>query len=146
MVSEETLARLWWHAALPWDAVPGVRRYEGVVPAIADATRRGRGSIEEVQRAFDDFLKTLSVLNHELNGPTPSERKEPGPDPLPGRLVHAVSDAILLLAEWEEFAKRAGKVVPPFAWRAQSAWCAIVDGDIDDIEEHVSWEEAALFD
>ena len=140
MVSEETLARLWWHAALPWNVVPGVRRYEGVVPAIGHTTDRGRASPEDVEPALVDFLNTLLVLNHEINGPTPSGAHA-SPEMLPFRLVLAVASAILDLAEWEKFAKRAGKLVPPFAWRAQAAWCAVLDGDIDDLEEHIRLEE-----
>lgn len=141
MVSEETLARLWWHAGLPVAALPAAQRYEGLVPSVDQATDYGRGSIEDVERALADFLQTLSVLNKELNGPVPSQRGSPGPRMLPSDVVSAVNSAILRVLYWEEYAKRAGKRVPPFAWRAQMAWCAVLDGDIDDLDEHIRLEE-----
>jgi hypothetical protein len=127
MLSQQTLERLLWHVA------PYTEREQAViegVPSIAAATASDAPA-HEVETAVADVFDTLTLLNHELNGPTPSENTDPVML-LPRQLVYAMAEIIEMLRECraEGAARRVG-----------TAWMAILAGDIDDISEHVRLEE-----
>lgn len=127
MLSQQTLERLRWHVA------PYEERERAIiegVPSIAAATASDAPA-NEVATAIADVFDTLAVLNHELNGPTPSENTDPVVL-LPRQLVYAMTEIIQMLRECcAEGAAR----------RIETAWQAILAGGIDDISEHVRLEE-----
>jgi hypothetical protein len=73
-----------------------------------------------------------------LNGATPSEQLK-GEDSIPIVLVYAVTEALRFLRERAP----GDNSVRRLAWRSETAWSAVLAGDIDDIEEHIQQEEAA---
>ncbi|NNF64214.1 MAG: hypothetical protein HKN07_08120 [Acidimicrobiia bacterium] len=86
--------------------------------------------------AIADCLDVLVKLNHELNGELPSAGFDCGPE-LPRSLVYSISEIIRMIRECRtDDANRA-------AWRIETAWLAVLAGDIDDILEHVAGEEAS---
>jgi hypothetical protein len=134
-VSTETKERLRWHAGL--GAV-----VETSVPSVSDCT--GAEGPAGLYEAAADLLATLARLNHELNGETPSESADFATE-IPRDPVYALAVVIRLLrdandkspgfSEAGSFADAAGLV--------ETAWAAVLAGDIDDLPQHVSQEQAA---
>jgi hypothetical protein len=92
---------------------------------ISGALSAGRG----LDAAVESFLTTLEAVNTELNGPMPSQTIG-GPDrQLPADLVYAVSEVIRMLRD-------EGEAVA--AWVVETAWLAVLAGDIDDVRAHVA--------
>jgi uncharacterized alpha-E superfamily protein len=139
MALSKTIVRLRWHAGLeegPTDEVP----------SIASSTwPRGRLS-ENLEPALLDCFRTLSSLNRELNGEVASSAVAHSGD-LPRSLVYAVSEIVRLLRECQEEAgnQRDARWFARSAWRVETAWSAVLAGDIDDILEHLENEEAMRF-
>jgi hypothetical protein len=97
-----------------------------------------------LDEALADFIAVLGTLNNELNGPVPS-----GPAGPPGAratvvprdAAYAVAEVTRMLREYGERQSDAAAVRA--AWVVDTAWAAVLAGDIDDLEEHVSDEERA---
>ena len=143
MVSERTIGRLRWHAGLDDTATA-----QNAMPSIASSTwPKGRVN-SGVEQALADFLRTLSVLNRELNGESPSAVASTHVADLPRSLVYAITEVISRLRECQVRTTNArdsdwfGRA----AWRAEAAWSAVLAGDIDDIERHLVDEETMRFD
>lgn len=139
MVTKETLSRLRWHAGLE-------DRVIGDVPSIASCSWPGSRSAGDFELAFGDYLDVLQVLNHELNGETPSHVESAHAAVLPRDLVYAISEVIRFLNERHEATERAGRTPDRASWRAEVAWAAVLAGDIDNIREHLLEEETAHFE
>ena len=93
------------------------------------------GTPWQIEAAVSDFISALNDYNRELNGPGPSSAVEPKPGAIPRDVAYAVGEVVRMLREW-------GADQP--AWRVETAWSAVLAGDIDDLREHLSGEEAAL--
>jgi hypothetical protein len=134
-VSPETTSRLRWHAGLD-SAAPGS------VPSISDCTG-SQGSADGLGEALADLLATLALLNHELNGATPPESTDSATE-IPRELVYAIAEITRLLRD--AYRLGAGQEAAAFAdaaWLNETAWAAVLAGDIDDLMEHVELEQAA---
>ena len=101
-------------------------------PLTVSTATTGR-SASEIEAATADFLASLDAYNRELNGATPSETALAA-DVVPRNVAYAVGEVVRMLRESE--AERC-------AWQVETAWLAVLAGDIDDLKEHVILEEAA---
>lgn len=130
MVADETLARLCRHAGLEGSEVGGI-------PSVAESAWPLGEASASLERAFDDFIAALNVLNGEMNHDAPMQA-------LPRRLVYAVTEVLRLLREGQEKAlgENDRRWFALAAWRADTAWTAVLSGDIEDIHAHVKSEEA----
>jgi len=100
----------------------------------------GRGDGKQVEEALRDFLDALSALNRDLNGPIPSESVR-GAGVVSTDVAYAVAEVARLLREYGE---RAGDAAATeAAWRVDTAWLAVLAGDIDDLAQHLEEEAAA---
>jgi hypothetical protein len=124
--SNETTRRLRWHAGLE-QAANGARIS---IAECIGVTRIG----ERLDEALNDLLSTLTQLNGELNGPAPSETTD-GADQIPLQLVYAITEIIRML--------RDDPSTDDAAWTVETAWNAVLAGDIDDLHEHLRLERAA---
>ena len=98
-----------------------------------------------IDDALADVIATLNTLNIEINGPIPSETIETSPALFPRQLVGAVTEIVRRVREEAVAADNAEtkRELLRIAWRLDCAWSAILDGDIDDLEEHVDGQESA---
>jgi hypothetical protein len=132
----------WWEMAemnmgdwFAWHA--GFADREGAtVPSIYEATKAEDG--EALDAALGDLVAAFVVLNRDLNGETPSETVGLGSDP-PRRVAWAVLAISQLLRDGIGGELATARAV----WVVEAAWGAVLDGDIDDIEEHLKLEEEA---
>jgi len=131
-VSSEATRRLRWHAGLD-------RAAETSGPSIDECARAAVGS-DRLDEALADFLVTLAELNHELNGEVPSASTGPGEE-IPREVAEVVS---ILRDVNDKPADRPGAAsFAHSAWLIEIAWLAVLDGDIDDLQQHVEGESAA---
>ena len=119
MVSPDTVRLLRWHAGLQDNALDP--------EAVSGATAAG----QRVGEAVTGFLLVLEQVNRELNGPRPSERIGVGTDDVPRDVAYAVSEVTRMLRDAEAH---------DAAGRVDTAWNAVLAGDIDDLAEHVALE------
>jgi hypothetical protein len=113
------------------------------VPSISDCTG-SQGSADGLGEALADLLAILARLNHELNGTTPSESTDSATE-IPRDLAYAVAEITRLLRDASD--KPPGSpdtaAFANVAWLSETAWAAVLAGDIDDLMEHVDLEQAA---
>ena len=135
MVTSTTIERLRWHA--------GLHRIDaGDAPSIASSTwPRGHMS-KAFNQAVEDCLTTLVTLNRELNHEGSSPVAE-----VPRKLVYAMTEISWIIRECSEKAREEteASLFSRAAWRLETAWSAVIAGDIEDILNHVRLEEAARF-
>jgi hypothetical protein len=118
MVSPETLRLLRWHGGLDGDALDP--------SSVSGASAAGAGQDVAVAAC----LRTFDALNHELNGLPPSTSAARD-DAVPRSVAYAVAEiARMLRASGDEDG----------AWQVDTAWTAVLAGDIEDIPEHVRAE------
>ena len=117
--SDEIISRLRWHA--------GLEGAHHAAPSIADCTGPA-GAADRLDEALGDLLEALAQLNRELNGPIPSATTD-GADQIPRPLVYAVAEITRMLREQPDY--------DDAAWSVDTAWAAILAGDIDDLDEHL---------
>ena len=122
MVSDETSRRLRIHAGLDHPR-------ETSTPTVASCTGFGSARRADLDAAVQDFIDVLETLNLELNGDVPSEGVGDTPD-----AAYAVGEVSRMLRDDPE--------TPRAAWLVETAWLAALAGDIDDLRQHVSDEEA----
>ena len=122
MVSLDTIRLLLWHAGLRDGALDP--------ESVSGATATGQG----VGEAVAGFLLVLERVNRELNGPSPSGRIGVGSDDVPRDVAYAVSEVTRMLRAAE---------AQDAAGRVDTAWNAVLAGDIDDLAEHVEGEHRA---
>jgi hypothetical protein len=94
------------------------------------------GRSEPLGVAMVDLIDTLSRLNHELNGDVPSENMYTTDTPIAGSIAYSVAEVARML--------RSGGETDREAWLIDTAWLAVLAGDIDDLHECLNGEEAAL--
>jgi hypothetical protein len=137
MTSEETVKLLRWHAGLESGGGRSGR-------SIAACTwPRGKAS-QELENAVADCLGALALLNVELNGSTPSSTAV-RIAVLPGNLVYAMAEISRMLRDGQTQASDLEQKsrLSVAASKIETAWLAVLAGDIDDIQEHVAHEESA---
>ena len=119
MVSSDTISLLRWHAGLQDDALDP--------ESVSGATASG----QRVGDAVTGFLLVLQRVNRERNGSRPSERLGVASDDVPRDVAYAVSEVTRMLRAAE---------AQDAAGRVDTAWNAVLAGDIDDLAEHVELE------
>jgi hypothetical protein len=124
--SEDTTSRLLWHAGIT--TAP-----EQAGSSIADCTGAA-GTSGGLDEALGDLLVTLAQLNRELNGPVPSETANAAHD-IPRRVAYAIAEISRMLRE--------DPGTTEHAWAVDTAWNAVLAGDIDNLDEHIRHERAA---
>jgi hypothetical protein len=133
MINPELVGRLRWHA--------GFRDYEEGGASIAACTwSSGADRPSDLDAAVHDVVETLGRLNLELNGPVPSECK--GLSDLPRDLVYAIAEIDRMLRSYgvgvSDGARRAQAAKA--TWLIETAWRAVLAGDIDDLRQHLAEE------
>jgi hypothetical protein len=101
----------------------------------------------DLERAVSDCLLALASLNAELNGEVPSSSSPDDRQDLPRSLVYAVIEVARMLRASQDHATdtSAATRLGRAAWRIETAWSAVLAGDIDDLGEHLKHEEVARF-
>lgn len=105
----------------------------------ADGTTVGEATAtrdqSQIEAATGDFIAALGEYNSTLNGSGLSaEAGEPaGGDVVSRGAAYAVAEATRMLRD-------AG--ADDCAWRVDTAWAAVLAGDVDDIPQHVALEAA----
>lgn len=136
MIVDATTKRICWHAGLELEGPEDI-------PSVSSSTwPRGRAT-GELRNAVDDCLKILAGLNRELNGEVPSHTVSHALD-IPRRLVYAVAEVVRMIRMSQEQAQTEDneRELALAAWRIETAWLAVLAGDIDDVLKHVEQEEA----
>jgi hypothetical protein len=124
MTADTTVRRLRRHAGLD-------QAEESSPPTVAAAT--AETSLIGLEAAVSDFVDALEALNHELNGPEPSTAVSEKAEAVAVETAYAVAEVARMLRE--AGAERE-------AWAVDTAWLAILAGDIDDVRQHVTEEKA----
>jgi hypothetical protein len=136
-VSFATTFRLRWHAGL--ESNKGEQHGFSVSECVGSASRSG----EHLGKAVADLLDAMTSLNIELNGTTPSETIG-GAGDIPGEVAYAVAEITSLLRQQAPYATgtHAPQDIARSAWLVETAWLAVLAGDIDDLCVHLAEEEA----
>jgi hypothetical protein len=134
-VTSETRARLKWHAGLHDLA-------DTPNPSVASCTWPGNAHEGQLPDAVADFILTLEALNRELNGQIPSESPASAEFVFLD-VVYAIQEVIRMLRQYAEFQEHGADAGSREAWLVETAWLAVLAGDIDDIHEHLEEEERA---
>jgi hypothetical protein len=115
-----------------------IRRHAGLgEPSLASDTvsaATSDGNPGDIDSAASDFVAALNDYNRDLNEAVPSSSVKSGSDSVPRDVAYAVGEVTRMLRE--SGANRS-------AWRVETAWLAVLAGDIDDLAEHLAEEEAA---
>src|SRR4051812_42411023 len=111
--------------------VAEVRRHAGLdADSVGPATISGALARKgDVDAAVESFLVTLQHVNVELNGAASSASVRGRERVLPAGLVYAVAEVARMLRDEGH---------PDAAWSVDSAWLAVLAGDIDNVPEHVA--------
>ncbi len=139
MISSNTTDRLLWHAGLRTD-----HSILSVAP-ICNCLLVGNRLNDCLNSSVEDFLLVLDSLNQELNGSQPSLVTGESQD-IPRRIVYSIIEIHRMLREFECHAFEASEDNPAIkvAIRiVETAWAAVIAGDIDDILEYVRLERQA---
>lgn len=130
------LSRLRWHAGLE-------ESYEGDQPSISASTWKANFSATSIGRATSDVVDLLEELNKDLNGSTPSESTDYAEN-IPRSLAYAMSEILLLLRDSRnDLPSQSNDLTRRSLWTIETAWNAVLAGDIDNLREHLAYEEAA---
>lgn len=102
-----------------------------------------RGNVvADLDAPVADLLASLVRLNRELNGDMPSETQ--GAASIPREIVYAMAEIIRVLRRAiERPHETRSQVASDAAWTIETAWVAVLAGDIDDILDHVAEERRA---
>lgn len=132
--SDEVAERLRRHAGL--EDVTQPTNYS------VSSSIRWDGAVDSnLHAALADVIDVLAQLNLELNGERPSNSVE-GASSIRRDVVYAVAEIVRLLRD----ARGSGDqivVISDGVWSIETAWRAILAGDIDDIHEHLVEEQRA---
>lgn len=136
MISDQITRRLRWHAGFEEGDEEGILSISVGTSADGDDGRN-------LPEAFADFLSTLGALNREMNGDVPSETFV-SIDAIPTDIAYAVAEVARQLRDYQVAAASPSKPDSniDWEWRADTAWAAVLAGDIDDLEQHLRDEEA----
>jgi hypothetical protein len=98
----------------------------------------------QLDAAVEDFVGLLSQLNRELNGLRPSVATVGAAD-VPRSVVYAVAEAARLLRECACRSRQNSELhatAKQAAWSVDTAWLAVLSGDIDDLSQHLADERS----
>jgi hypothetical protein len=113
-----------------------IKRHAGIGDSATNNARTvsaatERGDADGIDAAAVDLVTALAEFNHELNGPSPSAETGAPSDRVERQVVYAIAESLRMLGE-ADAVQRAEDV--------ESAWLAVLAGDIDDVAEHVAIE------
>jgi hypothetical protein len=113
-------------------------------PSLSDCTWPANSLQDHLDQAVNDIVDTLSEVNYQMNGAVPSETTIADAN-VPRRLVYAVSEIQRMLRKLRErnATSAAQQSVRRNELIIETAWSALLSGDIDDLREHISLELAA---
>jgi hypothetical protein len=137
MAIEKIVRRLRWHAGLERDVD------HETTSSLADCAGSATDRRDRLSDSTNDFVAALADLNRELNGAVPSEHRGPAPD-IPRDAAYAVVEVVRMLraaAESSPAAQQRQELLDA-VWALDTAWNAVLAGDIDDLHEHVADERA----
>ena len=94
--------------------------------------------------SLNDVLRLMQSINVEMNGQVPSESFDSTLQ-LPRILVYTVQELIRILRQAKyKLNPDTDKLLPFAAWKLETAWLAVLAGDIDDIFEHITAEQMMI--
>jgi hypothetical protein len=113
-------------------------------PSLSDCTWPPNGLQDYLDHAVGDIVETLSAINLEMNGAVPSETVIADAN-ISRFLVSAISEIQGMLRVFRESCttSEAQESVRRYEFIVEIAWAAVLDGDIDDLREHIAAELAA---
>jgi hypothetical protein len=130
------LSRLSWHAGLEGTD-------EGDQPSISASTLKANFSATSIGRATSDVVDLLEELNKDLNGSMPSESTNHAEN-IPRSLAYAMAEILRLLRDSQnDLPSQSNGLTSRSLWTIETAWNAVLAGDIDNLHEHLAYEEAA---
>ncbi|NJL26805.1 MAG: hypothetical protein HC897_02460 [Thermoanaerobaculia bacterium] len=134
MISEKTIEWARWHAGL-------IELKDEGVPSMADCLWNKSELSARLPLVGANVIQLFETINFEFNGPTPSEviKKEHF---LPRALVYAIAEILSMLRIYREGEDDPALVslLAHVLRQLETAWCAVLAGDIDDITEHLEQE------
>jgi len=137
MITQDTINRFRWHAGLE-----GSLLEEQSISSILESKDITKSSL---RGALTSIVPIFEVLNHELNGMSPSGTImiTDVPPEIPRELAYAIAEIVRMLrdCEHEAVSDAEKNELGLMAWRVETAWLAVLAGDIDDISEHLQEEE-----
>jgi len=99
-------------------------------------------SSERLEIAMADLVEVVALLNLEVNGSTPSQFTH-GVQDIPRDVAYAVAVIINQLRQRACYGAVEIKTsLTNAAWVVETAWLAILAGDIDDLQTHLAEERA----
>lgn len=144
----QALQKLRNHANMPGTNLP---ESESFLFALWQAGRQLR--IPELEPLFDDIIACLEIVNRAVNTEHPSDNIAGKLEALPRSLVGDIS--FILSDGWHYYRRWSASKQFTESFRTQFgvmlvqlgiAWIAVLDGDIDDIRDHVRIEFQARHD
>jgi hypothetical protein len=119
------------------DPVERLRRHAfGSADAATVSEATATRDRSQIEAATADFIEALDEYNRSLNGAVPSAGVgDPAAEDVVSRgAAYAVAEAARMLRD-------AG--ADDCASRVDIAWAGVLAGDVDDIRQHVAWEDSA---
>jgi len=96
------------------------------------------------------IMSSLEVVNRTANGPMPSQSVNGKQEAFDRRIVLAVASILHVgwqaIGDWRSnntFPNESIAILERHLWRISCGWVAILDGDIDDLNEHAQLAEWA---
>lgn len=137
MVSVDTTHRLRRHAGFGGTE-------DKLQPALSVSWCLGSKDVssERLEIAMADLVEVVALLNLEVNGSTPSQFTHVVQD-IPRDVAYAVAVIINQLRQHACCeAVEIKTILTNAAWVVETAWLAILAGDIDDLQTHLAEERA----
>ena len=145
MQYEQAFSILRWHVGFnDSPAFSGKKSFLDNVRAI----EKGQSDVD-LEGSTNEIIDCLESVNWHINGQIPSESRNKQ-EQLPILLVGALSGILMLCLDALMLGEQRKRIdalsvagLGKAAWRIECAWNAVLDGDIDNIREHVELEENA---
>lgn len=93
---------------------------------------------DELETAVADLLDAMTQFNFELNGRVPSESATVA-TVVPRSIAYAIAEISRMLKEAADV--RSTSYASSAAWRLDTAWRAVLAGDVDNLRAHLADEE-----
>ena len=145
MQYEQAYSSLRWHVG--FDDSSAFRGKKSFIDNV-QAAEKDQGDVDLIG-STNEIIDCLESVNRHINGQIPSEGLSKQ-EQLPRLLVGALSgilmlclDAILVVEQRQGKDSPSAARLRKAAWKIECAWNAVLDGDIDNIRQHVQLEENA---
>jgi hypothetical protein len=121
-------------------AAERIRRHAGLdrpgdeTAVTVSAAASVSGGPAEIEAATADFVDALDSFNRQLNGEFPAAMSSGESGVVPRDVAYAVAEVVRMLRAFG---------ADHSAWVVETAWLAVLAGDVDDVGEHIALEEAA---